>query len=81
MIDSTATVPVNPQGETARTHDQLWQGLVLKARDTERAAPLNTLARTRQWLGKGGIRSKPVVAATIRAAAIRGAAPCTFRRN
>jgi Domain of unknown function (DUF1857) len=39
MIYSTATVPVNPQGETALTRDQLWQGLVLKARDARLFLP------------------------------------------
>jgi len=33
MIYSTATVPVNPQGETPLTRAQAWAGLVRKARD------------------------------------------------
>ena len=33
MIYSTATVPVNPQGETKLTREQVWKGLELKARD------------------------------------------------
>ena len=33
MIYSTATVPVNPAGETTLTRAQAWQGLVLKARE------------------------------------------------
>jgi hypothetical protein len=33
MIFSTATVPVNPPGEVTLTREQLWSGLVLKARD------------------------------------------------
>ena len=33
MIYSTATVPVNPQGEAPLTKEQAWKGLVLKARD------------------------------------------------
>jgi hypothetical protein len=39
MIYSTATVPVNPQGELALTREQLWQGLVLKARDARPFLP------------------------------------------
>ncbi|TIM11544.1 MAG: DUF1857 family protein [Mesorhizobium sp.] len=33
MIYSTATVPVNPEGEVALTRAQVWKGLELKARD------------------------------------------------
>lgn len=33
MIYSTATVPVNPEGETKLTRKQVWKGLELKARD------------------------------------------------
>src|SRR3954470_19491525 len=33
MIHSTATVPVNPDGETRLTRAQAWKGLELKARD------------------------------------------------
>lgn len=33
MIYSTATVPVNPAGQTPLTREQAWAGLVLKARD------------------------------------------------
>jgi hypothetical protein len=39
MIYSTATIPVNPQGETTLTRDQLWHGLVLKARDARLFLP------------------------------------------
>jgi hypothetical protein len=39
MIYSTATVPVNADGEVALTRDQLWQGLVLKARDARLFLP------------------------------------------
>lgn len=39
MIYSTATVPVNPAGETALTRAQAWQGLVLKARDARLFLP------------------------------------------
>lgn len=39
MIYSTATVPVNPQGETPLTRDQAWTGLVLKARDARLFLP------------------------------------------
>jgi hypothetical protein len=33
MIYSTATVPVNPNGEPKLTRDQVWKGLERKARD------------------------------------------------
>jgi hypothetical protein len=33
MIYSTATVPVNPEGEAPLTRAQAWKGLELKARD------------------------------------------------
>lgn len=33
MIYSSATVPVNPEGEPVLTRDQVWKGLELKARD------------------------------------------------
>ena len=39
MIYSTATVPVNPEGETALTHAQAWEGLVLKAGDARLFLP------------------------------------------
>ena len=39
MIYSTATVPVNPEGETILTRAQAWQGLVLKARDARLFLP------------------------------------------
>ena len=39
MIYSTATVPVNPAGETPLTADQLWQGLERKARDARLFLP------------------------------------------
>jgi hypothetical protein len=39
MIYSTATVPVNPQGETKLTRDQIWKGLELKARDARLFLP------------------------------------------
>ncbi|WP_437726977.1 SRPBCC family protein [Sorangium sp. So ce861] len=39
MIYSTATVPVNPEGETELTRAQAWQGLVLKARDARLFLP------------------------------------------
>jgi hypothetical protein len=39
MIYSTATVPVNPEGETALTRAQAWAGLVLKARDARLFLP------------------------------------------
>ena len=39
MIYSTATVPVNPQGEAPLTRAQAWAGLVLKARDARQFLP------------------------------------------
>lgn len=39
MIYSTATIPVNPAGETPLTRAQAWQGLVLKARDARLFLP------------------------------------------
>ena len=39
MIYSTATVPVNPEGETALTRAQAWEGVVLKARDARLFLP------------------------------------------
>lgn len=39
MIYATATVPVNPVGEAPLTRAQVWQGLVLKARDARQFLP------------------------------------------
>ncbi|UCV17743.1 SRPBCC family protein [Ferribacterium limneticum] len=39
MIFSTAVVPVNPAGEVRLSRDQLWAGLVLKARDASQFLP------------------------------------------
>ena len=39
MIYSTATVPVNPEGETQLTRAQVWAGLELKARDARQFLP------------------------------------------
>ncbi|MCJ8159022.1 AtaL-like protein [Sphingomonas sp. LaA6.9] len=39
MIYSTATVPVNPEGEAALSRAQIWKGLVLKARDARLFLP------------------------------------------
>ena len=39
MIYSTATVPVNPAGETPLTREQAWQGLERKARDARLFLP------------------------------------------
>ena len=39
MIFSTATVSVNPSGERKLTRDQVWAGLVLKARDARLFLP------------------------------------------
>ena len=39
MIYSTASVPVNPAGETRLTREQAWKGLELKARDARLFLP------------------------------------------
>lgn len=39
MIYSTATVPVNPEGEAKLTRAQVWKGLELKARDARQFLP------------------------------------------
>ena len=39
MIYSTATIPVNPAGETPLTREQAWKGLELKARDARLFLP------------------------------------------
>jgi len=39
MIYSTATVPVNPAGDTILTRAQIWAGLELKARDARLFLP------------------------------------------
>lgn len=39
MIYSTATVPVNPAGETKLTREQAWKDLELKARDARLFLP------------------------------------------
>jgi hypothetical protein len=39
MIYSTATVPVNPEGETSLTRAQAWAGLERKARDARLFLP------------------------------------------
>ena len=39
MIYSTATVPVNPQGETRLTREQAWKGLERKVRDARLFLP------------------------------------------
>jgi len=45
MIYSTATVPVNPEGETKLTRDQVWKGLELKARDARLFLPPGVCTR------------------------------------
>jgi hypothetical protein len=45
MIYSTATVPVNPEGELPLTRAQLWKGLVLKARDARLFLPPGACTR------------------------------------
>ncbi|QEE30722.1 DUF1857 family protein [Terriglobus albidus] len=39
MIYATATVPVNPAGEEPLTREQVWKGLVLKARNATQFLP------------------------------------------
>lgn len=45
MIYSTATVPVNPAGETKLTREQVWKGLELKARDARLFLPVGLCTR------------------------------------
>lgn len=45
MIYSTATVPLNPAGETPLTRAQAWAGLVRKARDARQFLPPNVCTR------------------------------------
>lgn len=45
MIYSTATVPVNPAGETPLTREQVWKGLERKARDARLFLPPGVCTR------------------------------------
>ncbi|MCB2403678.1 SRPBCC family protein [Rhizobium ruizarguesonis] len=45
MIYSTATVPVNPEGETPLTRAEAWHGLELKARDARLFLPAGLCTR------------------------------------
>ncbi|NNU66964.1 DUF1857 family protein [Rhizobium sp. WYCCWR 11152] len=45
MIYSTATVPVNPEGETPLTRAEAWQGLECKARDARLFLPAGLCTR------------------------------------
>jgi hypothetical protein len=45
MIYSTATVPVNPEGEVPLTRAQIWAGLEIKARDARLFLPPGLCAR------------------------------------
>ncbi|TAX29008.1 AtaL-like protein [Rhizobium leguminosarum] len=45
MIYSTATVPVNPEGETPLTHAEAWRGLERKARDARLFLPAGLCTR------------------------------------
>ena len=45
MIYSTATVPVNPEGEPKLTRAQAWAGLELKARDAREFLPVGLCTR------------------------------------
>ena len=45
MIYSTATVPVNPHGETPLTREQVWKGLERKAREARLFLPAGLCTR------------------------------------
>lgn len=45
MVYSTATVPVNSGGEPKLTREQVWSGLVLKARDARLFLPAGICTR------------------------------------
>ncbi|MBH0115196.1 DUF1857 family protein [Novosphingobium sp. YJ-S2-02] len=45
MIYSNATVPVNPEGETPLTREQVWKGLERKARDARLFLPPGVCTR------------------------------------
>lgn len=45
MIYSTATVPVNQEGEARLTREQAWKGLELKARDARLFLPVGLCTR------------------------------------
>lgn len=45
MIYSSATVPVNPDGEKKLTREQAWKGLELKARDARQFLPSGLCTR------------------------------------
>jgi hypothetical protein len=45
MIYSTATIPVNPHGETELTREQVWKGLEAKARDARLFLPAGLCTR------------------------------------
>jgi len=45
MIYSTATIPVNPPDQSPLTHDQVWAGLVAKARDARLFFPPDECTR------------------------------------
>ncbi|MET0280813.1 MAG: AtaL-like protein [Steroidobacteraceae bacterium] len=45
MIYSTATVSVNPNGQTPLSREEAWNGLVLKARDARLFLPPNLCTR------------------------------------
>ena len=45
MIYSTATVPVNPPGESPLTREQAWKGLEMKARDAREFLPPRVCTR------------------------------------
>ncbi len=49
MIYSTATVPVNPDGEAPLTRTQAWAGLVLKARDARQFLPPGSAVGATSW--------------------------------
>jgi hypothetical protein len=66
MIFSTATVPVNHSGEQKLTRDQVWAGLVLKARDARLFLPPGACTKCEvvaegKDLGSGEQRNKKPV--------------------
>lgn len=68
MIYSTATVPVNPRGETRLTREQAWRGLKMKARDARRFLPpgLCTRCDVTQEGGTYFVREATIAGAELR---------------
>jgi Domain of unknown function (DUF1857) len=68
MIASTATVPVNPDGETPLTRDQIWKGLEAKARDARLFLPegLCTRCDVTEESGTHFVREATIAGADLR---------------